>query len=360
MTQLVRFVEIQGMQPSNEIRSAAILHNIGELAVCLFDFDLYGQYQKDIDSSSSAATPEKTTFGFNFNDLGKLLAKQWRLPDLVAESLNKRANIGRNAHLIQLADNISYQAESGWNHDAMKSAIEVSASFLNQPATLVGNTVKSSAIESARKFTIADVFPAAARLMLLPDAETSHSSDNTPRMDPAEPTQISLQDRIKSLAKTPAASQSSIIKLMNDGLYADLQLSRVAMVLFSKDRSILTTRFGNGLGENSLFQKLIIEPGSSGLFMSLMSKPQALWVNSANYKKYDSLLPGSFKATCMCDNFFLMSLFIGNNSIGFVYCDRSLSTDKLDETAYASFKSCALMASRALTSVSQRDSKSAA
>jgi len=85
-----------------------------------------------------------------------------------------------------------------------------------------------------------------------------------------------------------------------------------------------------------------------------------LWVNSANYKKYDSLLPGSFKATCMSDNFFLMSLFIGNNSIGFVYGDRSLSTDILDETAYASFKSCALMASRALTSVSQRDSKSTA
>jgi HD-like signal output (HDOD) protein len=360
MAQLVKFVEIQGMQPLNEIRSAAILHNVGELAVCLFEYDLYSEYKNSFNSGISDSNAAKSTFGFIFSDLGKLLARQWRLPDLVAESLDKSTNIGRNARLIQLAGNISEQAETGWIHDEMKSAIEVSASFLNQPAASVETNIKTSAIESAREFAIDDVFPAAARLILLPDVEKHSDGEKTPQMSPANSTQFSFQERIKSLVKSPAASQSSIIKLLADNLYSDLSFSRVAMILISKDRSSLTTRLGNGLSEDSPFHRLNIKTTSSGLFKSLMLKPQALWINSANYKKFDSALPDTFKATCMCDSFFLMSLFVGNNSIGFVYCDRSSAIDSLDQTGYEIFKSYALMTSKALTFVAQRGSKSTA
>jgi HD-like signal output (HDOD) protein len=360
MTQLVRFVEIQGMQPLNEIRTAGLLHNVGELAVCLFDFDLYRDYNKNLDSIGSSGAAAKTTLGFNFNDLGKLLVGQWRLPYLVAESLDISANISRNARMIQLAANISQQAETSWHHDAMKSAVEVSASFLNQNPTSLEKVIKSSAIESARKFAVADVFPAAARLILLPDIVKQPTAEKTPQTSPVMPSQLSLQDRIKSLVNSPAASQSSLTKLLTDGLYDDLKFSRVAMILFSKDGSTLTTRLGNGLSEDSPFRKLKIETASSGLFKSLLSKPQALWVNPTNYKKFDTLLPGAFKATCMCDNFFLMSLFVGNKAIGFIYCDRSAATISLDESVYENFKSCALMTSKALTYVAQRGSKSTA
>ena len=242
----------------------------------------------------------------------------------------------------------------------MKSAIEVSASFLNQPAASLQNEIKSSAIESARKFAIADVFPPAARLILLPDVEYQSGNETTPQISPFGSTQLTLQERIKSLVKSPVASQSRIIKLLADGLYEDLKFSRVVMVLFSKDRSTLTTQLANGLTEDSSFHRLNMQTINSGLFKSLMSKPQALWINPANYKKFDTLLPGSFKVTCMCDNFFLMSLFVGNNPIGFVYCDRSTSENNLDETVYANFQSCTLISSKALAFVANRGSKTTA
>ena len=360
MSQLVLFVELQSMQPLNEIRSAAILHNIGELAACLFDFDLYRDYKKCIDSSNLAPVAAKTTFGFNFNDLGKLLVEQWRLPDLIAESLNKSVKISRNARLIQLAANIAQQAESGWNHEPMKSAIEASASFLNHPPGLLEKQIKTCAIESARNFTIADVFPAAAGLILLPDVENQPTPEKTPPVSPSSSTQTDFQTRIKSLLKSPEASHSSIIKLLADGLYADLNLSRVAMMLISKDSSKITTRVNNGLSDGSPFHKLEIDTDNSGLFKSLMNKPQSLWVNPANYKRFDALLPERFKATSMCNNFFLMSLFVGNNSIGLVYCDRSADSNELDETVYSNFKSSTLLTSKALTYVARRDSKTTA
>jgi len=91
-----------------------------------------------------------------------------------------------------------------------------------------------------------------------------------------------------------------------------------------------------------------------------MNKPQALWVNSANYNRFDALLPERFKASCMCNNFFLMSLFVGNNSIGFVYCDRSTESNDLDEAVYESFKSGALLTSKALTYLARREIKTTA
>ncbi len=355
MTQLVRLIEMQGMQAFKEIRSAAILHNVGELAACLFDFEHYRDYQNSIDSTSSHAAAAKSSFGFNFNDLGNLLAEQWRLPDLVGESLHKGANIGRNARLIQLAANISQQAELGWNHGSMKSAIELAASFLNQPPALLEIEIKSAAVESARQCVIADVFPAAARLILLPEVDTRPGSEKTLQAGPVRPTHPNLQDRIKTLLQSLSASQSGIINLLTDGLFDDLNFSRVVMVLISKDESGLTTRLSRGLSESSPFHQLKIELSNCGLFESLMNKPQALWVNSANYKKFDALLPEVFKAASCCDNFFLMSLFVGNKSIGFVYCDRSSKSNNLDNTVYSEFKSCALLTSKALTSIARRD-----
>ncbi len=39
LAQLDNFVSIQGIRAVNEIRSAALLHNIGEFCACLFDHD---------------------------------------------------------------------------------------------------------------------------------------------------------------------------------------------------------------------------------------------------------------------------------------------------------------------------------
>ena len=65
------------------------------------------------------------------------------------------------------------------------------------------------------------------------------------------------------------------------------------------------------------------------------------------------MLPGSFKATNLSQNFFLMSLFVGKKSVGFVYCDRSNTEQNLDHHLYSEFKSCLMLTNKALAFIAQ-------
>ena len=110
----------------------------------------------------------------------------------------------------------------------------------------------------------------------------------------------------------------------------------------------------NDLGTGSPLLKLKMNVSQSGVIKNIITKPQSLWVKSANFKKYEPLLPGNFRASCQSENFFLMSLFIGKKPIGMIFCD---STKKLDETMYQSFKSSLLLTGKALTYLAERPKK---
>ena len=115
LSQLELYSQIHGVTSLNEIRSAAILYNIGELYASLLDFEQYQLYLKRtrrLVKEARSATPE---FGFEFLELGKLLASQWHLPELLGESLSSNRKTGRKARLIQLAADISTQTERGWS-----------------------------------------------------------------------------------------------------------------------------------------------------------------------------------------------------------------------------------------------------
>ncbi len=131
----------------------------------------------------------------------------------------------------------------------------------------------------------------------------------------------SFNDNVKSLIKLPTATQTDVIELLIKELAMNLQLSRVVLMLLSKDGAILSTRMSKGLGSQSPLLKLKIKVSQGGVIKSLIIKPQSLWVKSANFKKYEPLLPGNFRASCLSQNFFLMSLFIDENPIGMIFYD---------------------------------------
>ena len=123
----------------------------------------------------------------------------------------------------------------------------------------------------------------------------------------------------------------------------------------SQNRSLLLTYLSKGLVHDSPFHDLQIEVIHSGLFKSLLNTPQAIWVNSNNYKKYSPLLPDRFKETCCSENFFLMSLFVGKKPIGLVYCDHSRTPNKLNPQIFTELKLCVSFVSKALAFVARRD-----
>ena len=232
LAQLDSFVAIQGIKSVNEIRSAALLHDIGEYCACLFDHDRYQQYQQQFHRNGAETNAARAVFGFDFHEVGRLYAAKSSLPALVSESLDEKVPPGRRARLIQLAADVSHQAEIGWYHSAMKATEEICAAYLNQSFDGFGKKLQQVAIEAARRCPFDDVLPAAARLIMLPDRQAPAPVRPAHPVRPVEPaandsSTSDFEIRIQSLLTSQRATQAHLLDLLLTHLHDDLHLSRV-------------------------------------------------------------------------------------------------------------------------------------
>jgi len=352
MAQLDHFVSLQGVRALDEVRSAGLLHNVAEFWACLFDPDKYRGYLDKYHQIGIDATSAKSMFGFDFFQLGRLLVDRHFLPDLVRESLDERIPPGRKARLIQIAADISHQAEEGWDHSAMKATIDVCAGYLEQAPDRFGREVQQAAIEAARSCPFDDVLPAASRLIMLPDRDDGAMPAPARKPEPGEGGEF--EKRVRALLKLPRTSQAQVLDLLMTHLHDDLHLSRVVLLLLSRDRSKLGARAGKGLDQHSPIRTLVLDVRQAGLLYTLLGKPQALWVDAENYGKFEAALPAKFKSTFLHENFYLMSLFVADQPIGLLFADRALSVTQLDKPTYLRFKSAIMLTGKALTYLIQR------
>lgn len=360
IAQLNLYAKLQGLQRIDDTRTAMLLYNIGEIYVCLHDSEAYQRYYQQLCSKPDQNDLANQVFGFEFMHLGILLSQQWAMPELLIESYKSPKNQSRKASLIHLAGELAKQAELGWYHQSMLLAQNNCASFLNLTPINTRKHIQSAALGAAQSSTISDIFPAAARLILLPDIDKPAVVKKPETKMPLSIETESFTARIKTLLQSSQTTQSIIINLLLNYLFKDMGFSRVVLMTLSSDRKTLQARTGKGLDSGSPFLKLQLQVANAGLLRSLLQKPQALCLNATSYRKYESSLPGIFKATCLCDNFALMSIFIGNKPIGLIYCDRNVSGEAIDKATYNEFKTSIITASKSLVFLAKRNAQSAA
>ena len=356
LAQLDNFIAIQGVKAINEIRSAALLHNVGEFCACLFDHDRYQRYQEEFRESGSDVKSAKAVYSFTFHELGRIYAEKSYLPALVIESLDENIPSGRKARLIQMAADISHQAEVGWYHSAMKATEEVCAAYLNQSVEGFERRLQQIAIDCARSSPFDDVLPAASRLIMLPDLE--RPAKPAPKLEiKLEPGGHEFETSIKALLRTQNPTQAQLLDLLLGHLHDDLHLTRVALMLLSPDKTMLGTRAGKGIDEHSPIRTLVIDIGKAGVLNSLVTKSQALWVEPESYKKYEAALPNRFKSAFLHESFYLMPYQVDGKPMGMIYADRSQAVNKLDKVTYIKFKSAVMLTSKALTYLTKQKQK---
>ena len=351
LQQLRSFIGLEGIHDVHEVLNAGLLHNIGEFCACLHDAELYARYQREFTVEGSDTNSAKSVFGFDFQDLGTVLCKHLHLGELVTESMHLSKATSRKAHLVQLAADISHQAEKSWYEDSMRATQEVCAVYLGLSLEQLEKENQQSAIKAARECPLPDVLPAAARLIMLPDVEGAPTATQVEHVAP-EP--VSFEARIRELLKSPDVSQAMVIKALLDYLHDHAHLSRVVMMILSKDRKSLGVKATRGLDEQSPIQQQLMPLANNPLFQSLLQKPAALWVESSNYRKFDRMLSDAFKASFLTENFFLMSMFLGERPVAMLFCDRARAVNPLDRKAYQELKSSVSLASRALAVISKR------
>ena len=358
LAQLDYFISIQGVHALNEIRSAAILHNIGEYCACLFDHERYQRFLDKFRSSGSEVNSARAVYSFDFHELGRVYAEKSYLPPLVAESLDENVPSGRKARLIQLAADVSHQAEIGWYHTAMRATEEVCAAYLNQSLDGFHKHLQQVAIDCARASPFDDVLPAAARLIMLPDVE--RPARPAPKLQAeSDPGGREFENRVRALLATRQPTQAQLLDLLLGHLHDDLHLTRVALMLLSRDQSKLGTRAGKGIDPHSPIRTLVLDLSAASLIKSLMAKSQALWVDSDSYRQYEPALPPKFRAAFLHESFYLMSLYVGARPVGLVYADRALGVNPLEKVTYLRFKSAILLTGKALAHLGKLRQKKA-
>jgi len=353
LAQLDYFISLQGISAVNEIRSAALLHNIGEFCACLFDYERYQQYQAEFIVNGIDANSSKTVFSFDFHELGRVYAEKSYLPALVTESLDENIPKGRKARLIQLAADVSHQAEVGWYHSSMQAIEQVCAAYLNQSLEDFDKHLQQVAIGAARSCPFSDALPAAVRLIMLPDL-TNQAPSAAETKPKAASDGHEFDNRVKALLQTSRPTQAQLLDLLLNHLHDELHLSRVVLMLLSPDKTQLGTRAGKGIDEHSPIRTLVIDISRENLLKTLLLKPQSLWIDSGSYPKFEAALPARFKAAFLHENFFLMSLHVAGKAVGMVFCDRAQAVSELDKISYVKFKSAIALTSKALTTLARQ------
>lgn len=342
----------QGHQQLEPLRLSALLAYSGEILCCVHDFETYQAYM----NSAAAQEPAEKFFGFNFDQLTESLCQALKLPELIIRSLPQSQDHGPRARLLRHTTTICLNCENGWYSETMQQLMQAFADEMQIEVDKAAQKTHQFSIIAARESSISGAWQPAARLILIADqgwTAQPEPAGPAPSLD-QEPSNSDPFDPIKRLVRQPDASQSQLLQACVNILKHEFAVSKVSLLLLSKDQQWLQNRMSIGIDEASPFRNYRIELRRAGLLKMLLNKPQAIWINKDSFKKYQKLIPQSLIAHIMTDQFLAMSLFIGDNPVGIVYADRSDTAIPIDQALFTRFKQLVTLTSKALTLLSKK------
>ncbi|MEM7561519.1 MAG: HDOD domain-containing protein [Pseudomonadota bacterium] len=365
--QLDRFISIQQIRAIDEVREATLLHHLGEIFICLNDHKRYQLYLDEIQNRKNRIESARAAFGFTPEELGQLLAKAWKLPELVLDSLIPNEHAGLKARLIQLASRVASQGDISWHGEPMTQIVRQCAEYLNKPVNGFDQHIQQAAIDAARSCPIDDVFPAAARIILQPDRPKPQKSA-APIAKPAAPIKpkaksdvmkTDLASWFKRLLASPSCDQGRILDLVLNHLHSELQLKPVVFLGYTQEKKHLIARRGKGISKQSPITKLKFD-SANGLVKLLMQKSQAFWVDSEKREKYAKVIPPELTAAFPSQNLFMMSVFCGEKPLGLLIATPAINASQSERACYLKFRNAIQLTGKALNYLEKRSHRPAA
>lgn len=383
------WAEKYGIHQREPIRLAAFFAYLGESLCCIHDFE---RYLKCYEEGRSEQQVEKV-FGFNFYQLGAAVNDHWHLPTAVSQALPQQSE-ENTSRLVSFTTQVCELAEHGWNSSALNMYWQGFSELLQQPLDRVISQSHQHAVIAAREFVELEAWHPASRLLLTDDKlwkpaskpEKVSSVERAPevstldkdsshlhtqeKVKPAVTQQPQKQaasslkevvEEIKQLLKQPDTSQTQIITRCLHGLHERVGMSRVSLMLLSKDNKTVHCRINLGFEPGSKIKNLQFKLADAGLFKALLQKGQAVHINKHSFEKYRKLIPSSLIAQVSTNDFVAMPLFIEERPIGLVYADIKKAPEELTSNKFSQFKQLISLTTKALTILQkkQQSAKSA-
>lgn len=333
-----------------EVFVAAFLHDIGEMALWLDGGEEMLRIQELVhEEHMPADEAQYVVLGFSVEQLSLELARRWRLPEFIQQTLHAESADHSRVLGVMLASQLARQAELNWYSPASLACIENVADFLEVSYATASHLVHQNAVKAARETEHYGAWPAAANLPLIhvPEFE-EQGADGTFVSDGLDVKPVhfclvpqrDIYDQIcRRLREFDGIHDvNSLIEVAMRGFHDGLGLNRVVFAILSLDHSQLHARHLAGTDNDPVFSQFAIALEPANLFTHIIKKQQSVWINDDNRKRFWPMVPVALQRLIRTDSFMASSIFARGKSVGMFYADRHLTECHLDIECYNRFK----------------------
>lgn len=347
---------------ADELYLASMLHNLGAMLLDLHAPEEMARvrelmHQKQMEADKA----EYVVFGFTTDQLTIELAQLWKLPAILLDSLRGENAQHRRVLSVMLAARVAEATEQGWYGPDLMELLEPLADLLLSDIASVATLLHQNAAAAARASLYLGVaHPASTLLHPIPPLEQEESATAnsvTPYEEAEESADFCLAPqrqvllrvlkRLTNHAQEPLLLRD-VLALTMEGMHDGLGLNRVMFAMLTPDKGQLKSRRILGSDNDPLFNRFAVDLNGHNLFVRLLDKPQAVWLDDNNRAKFFPLIPINLHKLLRNDSFYMMSLFIRDKPIGIFYADRQTRSCRLDERSYKYFKHLVTQASMCL------------
>jgi HD-like signal output (HDOD) protein len=354
------FARKRGDKSPEEVFIATLLYRLGDMAFWAFA----GASAEEVDAAlrqrpgDAPAKVQQDVLGFAFRDLTLSLSREWRLGELLEQSLEGRSDRNPRAGNVALGHELAIATEKGWQSPEVKKLLERIAENLYLPVEEVGKLVKANAAEAAdtASFYGAEL---ASDLIPVPGDKREHHADSQPEspapvfLEPDPMLQLTILRELSTLMESKP-NINSVLEMVLEGMYRGIGMDRTLFALRSPDHRFLMGRYALGVENEKLrrtfqFETSAVKPN---LFSRVVDSRQPVWLGEKNGANLQQLLTPQVQDVTQGADFFVTPIEIRGKVIGVFYADRQPSGRLLDEDSFSSFKHFAHQGNLALAYLS--------
>jgi len=343
-----------------EVFIATLLYRLGDMAFWAFS----GEAGEALDSELKRRAGEEVdqvqrdVLGFPLRDLTLGLSREWKLGELLEESLRGKSDKNPRAGNVSLGYELAEAAERGWKEPGVTRLVERIAENLYLPVEDVRTLVQENAREAAETAAFYGATQA-SRCIPLADGERAASAPCEPAVDtpdfpdPDPALQLKILRELSSLMET-RPDFNLVLEMVLEGMYRGIGMDRTVFALRTPDKRFLVARYALGVENERLRRQFQVETvaGKQNLFTHAIEQQKAVWPGEKADAIVTPLVTDEIRAITLGADCFVTPIEIHGKVIGVFYADRQPSGRALDKESFASFRHFAQQGNQALAFLS--------
>ena len=327
-----------------EVFVAALLQQLGAMSFWASAAPEGDAIERLVDAGMPMDEAETQVLGFSLRRLTRVLAEEWRLGDLVCQSLDGEHDDNERVLHVALGHEVAETVERcGWDAPETEALLQrLSDDFgiqRHRMQTMVQENLQE-ATAIAERYGVPKVSDA---LPPLPEQERAEKAKVMQAGQPDPEFQLKV---LTELSEPEGRSLNETMHLILKGIYQGVGFDRAYFALLSPDRKQLQARYVLGRNPDDFAGSSRPLRARGDLFSGLMQAGQAVTMAPGDRAASPENMGWLAYAECA-----LMPIIVSGKPVGVLYADRAASRRSVDDVSFAAFR---LFGEQIVTLLSQR------